>query len=219
MRTLRITGKGNVRARPDTTRITMTLTGMLPEYGDALKKSSEDTELLRELLKGFGFRKTDLKTLSFDIDTEYESYKDRGVYKEKLVGYSWRHLMKVEFDSDNIRLGKILAALAGSRAKPEFRISYTVKDPEAVKNELLEKAVADARKKAEVLADAACLTLGSIQTVDYSWGKVDLEIAPMNRMVKMSEIEAAGNEDTFAMNIEPDDIEMSDTVTVVWEIT
>ena len=219
MRTLRITGKGNVRARPDTTRITMTLTGMLPEYGDALKKSSEDTELLRELLKGFGFRKTDLKTLSFDIDTEYESYKDRGVYKEKLVGYSWRHLMKVEFDSDNIRLGKILAALAGSRAKPEFRISYTVKDPEAVKNELLEKAVADARKKAEVLADAACLTLGSIQTVDYSWGQVDLEIAPMNRMVKMSEIEAAGNEDTFAMNIEPDDIEMSDTVTVVWEIT
>ena len=218
MRTLRITGKGNVRARPDTTRITMTLTGMLPEYGDALKKSSEDTELLRELLKGFGFRKTDLKTLSFDIDTEYESYKDRGAYKERLVGYSWRHQMKVEFDSDNIRLGKILAALAGSRAKPEFRISYTVKDPEAVKNELLEKAVADARKKAEVLADAACLTLGSIQTVDYSWGKVDLEISPMNRMVKMSEIEAAGNEDTFAMNIEPDDIEMSDTVTVVWEI-
>jgi len=218
MRTLRITGKGNVRARPDTTRITMTLAGMLPEYGDALKKSSEDTELLRELLKGFGFRETDLKTLRFDIDTEYESYKDRGVYKERLVGYSWRHQMKVEFDSDNIRLGKILAALAGSRAKPEFRISYTVKDPEAVKNELLEKAVADARKKAEVLAGAASLALGSIQTVDYSWGKVDLEVSPMNQMVKMSEIEAAGNEDTFAMNIEPDDIEMSDTVTVVWEI-
>ena len=138
MRTLRITGKGNVRARPDTTRITMTLAGMLPEYGDALKKSSEDTELLRELLKGFGFRETDLKTLRFDIDTEYESYKDRGVYKERLVGYSWRHQMKVEFDSDNIRLGKILAALAGSRAKPEFRISYTVKDPEAAKNLLLD---------------------------------------------------------------------------------
>ena len=218
MRTLRITGKGNVRARPDTTRITMTLAGMLPEYGDALKKSSEDTELLRELLKGFGFRETDLKTLRFDIDTEYESYKDRGVYKERLVGYSWRHQMKVEFDSDNIRLGKILAALAGSRAKPEFRISYTVKDPEAVKNELLEKAVADARKKAEVLAGAASLALGSIQTVDYSWGKVDLEVSPMNQMVKMSEIEAAGEADAFAMNIEPDDIEMSDTVTVVWEI-
>ena len=49
--------------------------------------------------------------------------------------------MKVEFASDNARLGKTLYALANSPLNPEFRISCTVKDPEAAKNELLGKAV------------------------------------------------------------------------------
>ena len=216
MRTLRVTGKGNVRARPDTTRITMTLTGTLPEYGDALKKSSGDTELLRELLAGFGFEGSDLKTLRFDVDTAYESYRDHGVYKDRFVGYTWRHELKVEFDSDNGRLGKILKALAGSPAKPEFRISYTVKDPEAVKDELLGKAVADARAKAAVLAKAAGLTLGDIQTLDYSWGRIELETSPMDRSIEAGAVMMKSAD--FAMNIEPDDIEVSDTVTVVWEI-
>ena len=53
--------------------------------------------------------------------------------------------MKVEFESDNNRLGKILYALTNCPVKPEFRISYTVKDPETAKNELLGKAVSDAK--------------------------------------------------------------------------
>ena len=48
----------------------------------------------------------------------------------------WR-TMKLEFDSDNGLLGKILFALANAeKITPEFRISYTVKDPEASKNAL-----------------------------------------------------------------------------------
>ena len=63
--------------------------------------------------------------------------------------------MKVEFASDNVHLGKILYALANCPVKPEFRISYTVKDPETAKNELLGKAVSDAKpsRASELLAD------------------------------------------------------------------
>ncbi len=220
MKTLRITGKGNAKVRPDTTRITITLTGVLPEYGEALKKSSEDTGLLRKLLSGFGFEGSDLKTLGFSVDTAYESYRDHGVYKDRLAGYTWRHEMKVEFDSDRERLGKILYALARCPAKPEFRISYTVKDPEAVKNELLIKAVADARAKAEALAKAADLALGDIQTVEYSRSRIDLEISPVNRSIETGDMEKLVKLDAgaFDMDVELDDIKASDAVTVVWEI-
>ncbi len=218
MRTIRVTGKGQIKVKPDTTRITMTLSGIFPDYGEALRRSAEDTETLGALLSGFGFDRSDLKTLSFSVDTEYEGYNEDGVYKQRFVGYRFRHITKVEFESDNDRLGKILYALANCDVDPEFRLSYTVKDPEAAKNALLGKAVADAKEKAAALTQAGGVTLKDIQSIDYSWGKTDLEYRPMAGGIVAEKCMAARADSSYAMDIEPDDIEVSDTVTVVWEI-
>lgn len=218
MRTIRVTGKGQIKVRPDTTRITMTLTGLYRDYSETLRRSSEDTETLKDVLSRFGFRRSDLKTLSFNVDTEYESYRDRNNdYKQKFAGYRFKHVLKVEFASDNDRLGRILYALSGCSVRPEFRISYTVKDPEAAKNLLLGKAVADAKEKATVLTNAGEVALKDIQSIDYSWGEINFECRPMreNLLMDYAALPAAKS---YAMDIEPDDIEVSDTVTVIWEI-
>lgn len=125
--------------------------------------------------------------------------------------------MKVEFESDNDRLGKVLYALTNSPVRPEFRISYTIKDPEAAKNELLGKAVTDAKEKAFVLTNAAGVKLKDIQNIDYSWGEINFEVQPMNRML-MADVAPMETAGSYDMDIEPDDIEISDTVTVIWEI-
>lgn len=221
MRTIRVTGKGQIKVKPDMTRITMSMEGTYPGYGEALRHSSLDTEHLKDVLSAFGFEHSDLKTLNFNVETEYESYKDKGTYKKRFVGYKFRHMMKVEFLSDNERLGKVLYALANCPVKPEFRLSYTVSDPEAAKNALLGKAVTDAKEKASVLTQAAGVALKDIQSIDYSWGEIDFEYRPMNRMLMADECLAApmASEDaSYDMDIEPDDIEVSDTVTVIWEI-
>lgn len=221
MRTIRVTGKGQIKVKPDTTRITMSLEGTWPEYGETLRHSSQDTERLKDVLSAFGFERSDLKTLNFNVETEYESYKDKGTYKQRLIGYRFTHMMKVEFPSDNDRLGKVLYALANCPLKPEFRLSYTVSDPEAAKNDLLGKAVTDAKEKASVLTQAAGVTLKDIQSIDYSWGEIDFEYRPMNRMLMADEYLArpmAAESPSYDMDIEPDDIEVSDTVTVLWEI-
>ena len=44
MRTIRVTGKGQIKVKPDITRITMTLTGVFKEY----------SETLRPLIGGYG---------------------------------------------------------------------------------------------------------------------------------------------------------------------
>ena len=219
-RTMKVTGKGQIRVHPDMTRIVITLEGICFEYGEALHKSAEDTEQLKEMLSQFGFNRSDLKTLAFNVDTEYESYKQNDVYKQRFLGYKFRHLMKLEFDSDNQRLGRILYALAASPVQPEFRLGYTVKDPEKAKNLLLGKAVADAKEKAAVLASAAGITLGDIQSVDYSWGEIDFEVRPMNRTLMAEECleSSISTEGSYDLDIEPDDIDVADTVTVLWEI-
>ncbi len=216
MRTIRVTGKGQLRLAPDLTRITMSLEGLCPEYSETLRRSSEDTETLRELLSRFGFARSDLKTLNFSVDAEYESVQERGNYVQRFAGYRFRHSLKVEFDSDNQRLGRLLYALANARVKTEFRITYTVKDPEAAKNRLLSRAVKDAGAKAAVLADAAGLSLGEIQSIDYSFGDLSFEVQPMNRMLLADRSLSA--KESYDLNIEPECIQVSDTVTLVWEI-
>ena len=41
MRTIRVTGKGQLRVKPDQTRITLSLEGLYPDYGEALRRSAE----------------------------------------------------------------------------------------------------------------------------------------------------------------------------------
>ena len=68
-------------------------------------------------------------------------------------------------------------------------------------------------EKAEILTNAAGLSLGAIQTIDYSWGEIKKEVRPVDRgLTSPSDVPCD-------MAIEPDDIEIADTVTVVWEIT
>ena len=219
MRTIRVTGKGQIKVKPDTTRITMTLEGRCKEYGETLRRSAEDTEILKDVFTGFGFQRSDLKTLHFSTDTEYESYQEHDVYKQRFVGYRFHHVMKVEFPSDNDRLGKILYALANCKVSPQFHISYTVKDPEAAKNQLLGEAVADAKEKAAILTEAGGVTLKDIQSIDYSWGEINLECRPMSEGILAGRGALASvAAKRYDLNLEPDDIEVSDTVVVTWEI-
>jgi len=220
MRTIRVTGKGQLKVKPDMTRITLTLEGRHHLYDEVLRRSSKDTEQLKDLLAGFGFERSELKTRRFNVETEYESYKEKGAYKQRFTGYRYVHVVKVEFASDNDRLGRVMYALARSPLEPEFRISYTTSDPEGSKNELLGRAVSDAKAKAAVLTQAAGVALKEIQSVDYSWGEIEFETSPMARGLEFREImlDSAVGTGSYDLDIEPDDIEVSDTVTVLWEI-
>lgn len=125
----------------------------------------------------------------------------------------------IEFAADNKRLGQVLYALAHSSLRPEFSIEYTVADVEKCKNELLHKAIEDSIQKAQVLTTAANVKLGEIQAIDYSWGEIDFVTKPLNEMRLMEctecEMSAPG---AYDIDIEADDINVTDTATVIWEI-
>lgn len=218
IRTIRVTGKGSIKVRPDTTRLTVTLQGNYKDYQETLSRSAADAEALKDVLQPLGFAREALKTLSFDVDTRYESVQDQGRnFRQVFAGYEYTHIMKLEFPSDNELLGRTLYALGASALHPEFRLSYTVADQEAVKNELLGRAVADAQAKARVLTQAAGVTLRDILRIDYSWGEVRFEVEPLRRSLACNE-DTLMSKGSYDIDIEPDDIQVADTVTVVWEI-
>lgn len=218
-RTIRVTGKGKISVKPDTIRLRISMEDTFREYDDALRHSTDSAELLKGMFEGLGYDRKALKTVLFNINTEYESYQDRDKsWKRRFKGYKYTHRMKLEFPADNIRLGKILYALAHCPVSPEFSIEYTVADPEAAKNELLGKAVKDSMQKASVLAEASGVKLDKILTIDYSWGEIDFVSRPLQEMSLRCCAEDTCSPASYDMDIEPDDIDITDTVTVVWNI-
>ena len=214
VRTIQVTGKGSIKVAPDMTRITMTVEGVCPDYAEALRLTADKTEKIKTCLWPQGFTAADFKTRHFNVETRYESYTDNGAYRQRFIGYGYTHELIVEFPSDNERLGGILSALARSSAKPGFRFGFFVKDAEKVKNELLGKAVTDSAEKARSLTEAAGVTLGDIVKIDYSWGRVDVDFGYKDYDVQYGD----GEIPECHLELTPENVEMSDTVTVVWEI-
>lgn len=218
-RVLKVTGKGKISVKPDTIRLNIEATKLCNEYTDAVKTSAEDTGILRKTLEGIGFDPTELKTTYFNIDSEYE-WQGRHANKKKLVGYRYIHRLYIQFPNDNERLGKILYALANCKIKVEFNIRHTVKDVEAVKNELLGKAIEDSKIKADVLSRSSGVSLGEIKTIDYSWQEVEVYTKPVRNLYLAESITSylERSSDSYDIDIEADNIEVEDTVTVIWEI-
>ena len=215
-RTVRVTGKGSVKLPPDLTRLTMTLRGTEKEYADALARSARDTDALQAAFAPLGFGRDELKTLSFGVETRYESYRDdKGEYLQRFAGYEYNHVLRLEFPRDNETLGRALYILAHSGVEAEFRISYALRDAEGAKNALLASAVKDAAAKAAVLTEAAGVKLGRLRSIDYSWGDMSFEVAPVARMKNLA---APMADASYEMDVRPEDIEVSDTVTVVWDV-
>ena len=221
-RVIRVTGKGFIKLKPDLTIINIDMEGCHKAYEDTLRKSSEDVELFKDIFEKQGFARDEVRTRSFDVSPKYENYQTKnGIWKNRLVGYSYNHSLKVEFDSDNDRLGRITYALAHAKGiTPSFSLVYAVKDKEAAKNLLIGRAVEDAKAKAEILAKAAGVKLINIQSIDYSRGEHDFAVP----MAAFGKCRAVGSGDagclpqSYNVNVEPEDIEEDDTVEVVWSI-
>ena len=219
-RVIRVTGRGKISVKPDTIRLRIDASKVCKEYSDAVKESAGDTKVLRETMEKAGLDPTELKTVNFNIDSEYESYRDKhNDYQRRFAGYRYRHNLYIQFPNDNEKLGRVLYELANCSMGVEFSIRHTVKDIEAVKNELLGKAIEDSKIKAEVLSKSAGVSLGEIKTIDYSWGEMEIYSQPMGDITlleSLSYLQSAS--DSYGIDIEADDIDVEDTVTVVWGI-
>ena len=219
-KTIRVTGTGKITIKPDLTIINLDFSNVLPTYEEALKASANDVGIVKDALEKAGIDRESLKTTSFNVDTHYESYRDeKGNYKSRFDGYEYRQSLRFKFDIDNKLLGKVLYQLSTLSVNPKFRINYGIKDAEAAKNELLGNAIADAKKKAEIISKAAGVTLDEIVDINYSWIDVEFNSRPYGVYadeMMMCKCEAPSG--AYDVDIEPEDIEKSDNVTLVFKI-
>lgn len=213
MRTITIRGTGSVSTAPDYVKISMTVKTLHLVYKEAVKEADRRIGALQLAAEAAGFKKKDLKTVDFHVDSKYSRVEDRGGrYRDVFDGYQCTCKLRLSFDFDGKTLGNVLEAVSCCGAMPKIAIDFTVKHPEKVSDALLAAAAKDARRKAEVLCKASGCQLGTLLSVTYNWNELTITsgtdyqppLAP-GAPLRMSDMT-------------PEDIESSDTAAFVWEI-
>lgn len=213
-RLITVKGTGNVSVKPDLIIISMNLESHQYDYEKTMKLATDSINALQEVIQLVGFEKSDLKTTSFNVSTHYESYRDKNNnYKSKFDGYLREQGLKLEFDFNTEVLAKVLNAIVKASTDPHLDIQFSVKDKAAVSEELLIRATENARRKAEILATASGVSLGDLVNIDYNWEELHLY-----SQTRYSMEDSLLKSSSYAPDIEPDDIDVSDTVSFVWDI-
>lgn len=214
-RMITVRGIGTASVKPDFIAITLNIVSKDMEYTKSVENANKRIGLLQNAVVSSGFAKEDLKTLSFDVHTNYEGETDEhGRYHNVFAGYVCHYTLRLSFDMDAKRLAETLTAISNSGADAEFSIKFTVKDPEKISAELLKSATENARQKAEILCEASGAKLGALLKIDYNWTDINVYSASAYTMDMESGFLAKASVPEF----EPEDIKSSDSATFVWEI-
>ena len=213
-RTITVKGTGALKAAPDYVVLSMELETKEKLYEKAMEEATARIGRIQSAVEAAGFSREDLKTKAFNVRTDYVNKKNQyGSHDYVFTGYVVTHNLSLAFDFDPGRLAKALSAVTSSDAAPELHISFTVKDPEQISSELLRSAAENALKKAEVLCDALHVKLGQLINISYNWGELDVYSETRYEMP----VECMSR-DCAAPEFVPDDIDVNDTATFVWEI-
>ncbi|MGO2119044.1 MAG: SIMPL domain-containing protein [Fusobacterium sp.] len=216
IRTLKVTGSANILVPVDTITIHITNSDTQKTYENSLNSSKTALIEFKKQLHLNGFNKKDLKTVNFNINTDYENYKDNnGNYKKRFLGYKYYHSMKLSFKLNDSKLTQVLTSLNTIKGNTEFYLDYKIEDTEKFKNELLIKAIENTKNKAKILANTSGVTLERISNIDYSFNETNNFISPFRGENKI--LGAKMSSDSL-LTINPEDLKFKDTVTITWEI-
>ncbi len=165
--TISVTGNGIAYGKPDIAIAQIGVQTRDENPGRAVSENTEKMNAVITALKELGIEEKDIQTSNFSVYAQ-QNYDTNGVptdytyVADNTVSVTIRNLSKV-----GDALGKAVAAGANSI----YGVSFGVSDQSALEAEARDKAMADARARAEQLAAAAGVTLDQPMNIsEYSYG-------------------------------------------------
>jgi uncharacterized protein len=182
-RIVSISGLGEVKARPDMATISTGVVSEAVSAKDALAKNNAAMAAVIAALKNAGIGEDDIQTSGFSVSPKYPAYPA----PQRVVGYTVSNQVTAQVKTLK-NLGPILDTLVQSGSNQISGITFGIDDPKKVLDEARKKAVADARAKAELYAEAAGVSLGSVIQISEQTA-----ITPPVPMMRMA-VEAAATD-------------------------
>ena len=154
--TIRVSGEGKIRIKPDLINLTININFVQPRMADAVRLSQETADSVVAILKQFA-RQNDIKTSNISANKEYDYIKNRNVF----IGYNAEQ--SIDFVLRDLNrftdlTAKLLATKINGISQVEF--GHSKKDSLLREADLL--AYDDAQKSANKLCERANVKLGSL---------------------------------------------------------
>jgi len=154
-----VTGEGKVVVTPDIATLWLGIEAQAVTVAEAQSQAAEAMNSVTTALTDNGVDEKDIQTQYFSIDqvTRWDSDKD----EEIVVGYRVTNMVTAKIREMD-KVGSIIDAVAaaGGDYTRINNISFSVDDPSPYYDEARKEAMADAKAKAEQLADLAGVELG-----------------------------------------------------------
>ena len=210
-RTLTLTGQGEVKSAPDIAVISV---GVLSQERTARAALSANNLAMANALKTIaaaGVAKKDIQTSNLSIQPRYQRPKRSSTGEQeppKIAGYAVSNTVTVTVRKLE-DLGDILDAVVSSGINQMNGLSFSIADPAPLRNEARKLAVAEARERAALYAEAAGVTLGKILSISEAGG-----VLPPQPVARRAMLESAAASVPVAQGEQS--IRMQ--VNIVWEI-
>ncbi len=202
--TITVSGEGRVDTVPDMATINLGVTTQARSASEALTANSAELARVLGNLKAAGIDSRDIQTTGLSLNPSWQY--DQSGSNGRITGYIASNGVTVRVRALE-GLGGVLDAAVRDGANTLNGIEFGLADPGPVMDEARKRAVADARRRADLLTAAAGVKLGRILTITEGGG-----YAPP---VPMYRAEAAAS---APVPVAAGEIATAASVTVVWEL-
>lgn len=200
-----VTGEGSVFAVPDMAVITMGASAEAETAKEAMDQTSDITTAILDRLTEAGVAERDMQTSDLSLSPLW-SNRSSSENRPSIDGYQASNRVTVRV-RDLESLGTILDAVLTDGANELGGLEFTLSDPEPLMNDARIKAVADARARAKLLADAAGVELGALISLSETGAR-----APRPEMLSMARASDS------VVPVAQGETELRASVTLVYEI-
>lgn len=166
-RLITVSASGYAYAEPDRARLA---TGVTAEADTAEAALSANTELMQKVVAGLkdaGIDAKDIQTSTFHVEPRYTNPRDGTA--PAVNGYRVSNQVAI-LVRDLKSLGGLLDKLVGLGANQVNGLTFEVSAAETLKDEARKEAIANARRRAELLAAAAGAEVGEVVNIAEETG-------------------------------------------------
>lgn len=163
VRVLNVNGVGQSYLTPDVAYIYIGVHTESPTAADAVSANTANTTAVTDAIKKAGVAAKDISTTNFSIYPSQQYTPDGKVSGSTYMVDNTVYVTVRKIDG----LGKLLDEVVSAGANSINSIQFDVADKSAAVKEARAKAVEDAKKQAQELADAAGISLGDIQSINF----------------------------------------------------
>jgi uncharacterized protein len=166
--TVTVSGEAKTQQKNQTARFSAGVNSIYDDKDKAIQEVNQKMQALIDAVKGFGIPQEDIKTQNISVYQSEEMYYDSGTQKSRPG--QWRVSNSIEIKLKDITRATALSEiLSSSGATTIYGPDFSIDDTDEASKELLQKAIDNAREKAEIMANASNKNLGEVLSVNEGY--------------------------------------------------